>query len=56
MTQGEFPQFETIATQVDHGVLTATLDRPDRLNAFNTQTMTDVLTAGAGCVARRTYD
>ena len=39
----DFPAFETIETRLDERVLTATLNRPDRLNAFNTQMMHDML-------------
>ena len=39
----DFPAFETIETRLDERVLTATLNRPDRLNAFNTQMMNDML-------------
>ncbi len=40
---GTFPQFETLATELDERVLTVTLNRPDRLNAFNAQMMDDML-------------
>jgi 2-(1,2-epoxy-1,2-dihydrophenyl)acetyl-CoA isomerase len=33
----EFPSFETIQVDQDHGVVTFTLNRPDVLNAFNDQ-------------------
>lgn len=39
----DFPAFETIETHLEEHVLTATLNRPDRLNAFNTQMMHDML-------------
>jgi enoyl-CoA hydratase/carnithine racemase len=35
--------FETLETQQDGGVLTVTLSRPDRLNAFNQQMLEDLL-------------
>jgi len=38
-----FEQFPTIITELEDRVLTATLNRPDRLNAFNQQMMQDML-------------
>jgi enoyl-CoA hydratase/carnithine racemase len=38
-----FDQYPTILTELENRVLTATLNRPDRLNAFNQQMMTDML-------------
>jgi enoyl-CoA hydratase/carnithine racemase len=37
--------YEQIAYEVDDGILTITLDRPDQLNAFTTQMMYEVLDA-----------
>ena len=37
--------FETILYEVEEGVLTITLNRPDRLNAFNTTMMTEMIAA-----------
>ncbi|WP_374532327.1 crotonase/enoyl-CoA hydratase family protein [Phenylobacterium sp.] len=37
------PSFETLAYDVTDGVATVTLNRPDRLNAFNTQMMKDLI-------------
>jgi len=37
------PSFETIQYAVEDGVATVTLNRPDKLNAFNTQMMKDLI-------------
>ena len=37
--------FETLAYGVEDGIATITLNRPDRLNAFNTQMMKDLIAA-----------
>lgn len=37
--------FETIRYEVDDGILTLTLNRPDRLNAFNTTMMNEMIEA-----------
>ena len=39
------PTFETILLDVADGIATITLNRPDRLNAFNTQMMRDMIAA-----------
>ena len=39
------PTFETLLYAVEDGVATITLNRPDRLNAFNTQMMADMIAA-----------
>jgi enoyl-CoA hydratase/carnithine racemase len=39
------PTFETLLYAVDDGVATITLNRPDRLNAFTTQMMLDLIAA-----------
>ncbi|HEX4182677.1 MAG TPA: crotonase/enoyl-CoA hydratase family protein, partial [Caulobacteraceae bacterium] len=39
------PTFETILYDVEDGVATITLNRPDRLNAFTTQMMLDMIAA-----------
>ena len=36
---------ETVATEVHEGILTITLDRPDRLNAFTTEMQADLIAA-----------
>jgi len=39
------PTFETLLYDVEDGVATITLNRPDKLNAFNTQMMKDMIAA-----------
>ena len=39
------PTFETLLLDVEDGVATMTLNRPERLNAFNTQMMRDMIAA-----------
>src|SRR5258708_21829244 len=39
------PTFETLLYSVEEGIATITLNRPDRLNAFNTQMMRDMIAA-----------
>ncbi len=39
------PTFETITLEVDAGVCVLTLNRPEKLNAFNTQMMLDLIAA-----------
>jgi enoyl-CoA hydratase/carnithine racemase len=39
------PTFETLLYAVDDGVATVTLNRPEKLNAFNTQMMKDMIAA-----------
>jgi enoyl-CoA hydratase/carnithine racemase len=39
------PTFETLLYSVEDGIATITLNRPDRLNAFNTQMMQDMIAA-----------
>jgi enoyl-CoA hydratase/carnithine racemase len=39
------PTFETLLYSVEDGIATITLNRPDRLNAFNTRMMTDMIAA-----------
>jgi enoyl-CoA hydratase/carnithine racemase len=39
------PTFETLLYAVEDGVATITLNRPDKLNAFNTQMMKDMIAA-----------
>ena len=39
------PTFETLLYAVEDGIATITLNRPDKLNAFNTQMMKDIIAA-----------
>ncbi|MBV9996078.1 MAG: crotonase/enoyl-CoA hydratase family protein [Caulobacteraceae bacterium] len=39
------PEFETLIYAADDGIATITLNRPDRLNAFNSQMMADMIAA-----------
>ena len=39
------PTFETLLYAVEDGIATITLNRPDRLNAFTNQMMTDMIAA-----------
>jgi enoyl-CoA hydratase/carnithine racemase len=39
------PTFETLLYAVEEGIATITLNRPDKLNAFNTQMMKDMIAA-----------
>jgi enoyl-CoA hydratase/carnithine racemase len=39
------PTYETLLYSVDEGIATITLNRPDRLNAFNTQMMREMIAA-----------
>lgn len=39
------PTFETLLYDVEDGIATITLNRPDKLNAFNTQMMKDMIAA-----------
>jgi enoyl-CoA hydratase/carnithine racemase len=39
------PTFETLLYSVEEGIATITLNRPDRLNAFNTRMMKDMIAA-----------
>ena len=39
------PTFETITLEVEDGIATLTLNRPDKLNAFNTTMMKDLIAA-----------
>jgi len=39
------PTFETLIYAVEEGIATITLNRPDKLNAFNTQMMKDMIAA-----------
>ena len=41
--RGEHMAYETLLTDLADGILTVTLNRPDRLNAFNGQMKTDLL-------------
>jgi enoyl-CoA hydratase/carnithine racemase len=39
------PEFETLLYSVEDGIATVTLNRPEKLNAFNTQMMRDMIAA-----------
>ena len=41
--RGEHMAYETLLADLADGILTVTLNRPDRLNAFNDQMKTDLL-------------